>query len=202
MFVAVFDRSFCRDAEPIDFITHIDALMDAGHILKNGNTCYVSRIPFDGMDVVVKRYNHKGLIHSLRHTVKRSRARRGWLHAHQFGMRGILTPKPLAYIERRKGLLIWNSYLVTQYTEGPSLYHFLHDENLDPEQRTSMMQQVKNLLDQLAQYRITHGDLKHTNILITHNGPTLTDLDSVQFHKCNWMYRIKSAKDRENFEWE
>ncbi|MFC1635038.1 lipopolysaccharide kinase InaA family protein [Planctomycetota bacterium] len=201
-FVAVFDRSFCHGTEPMDLIKHIDTLMDAGHILKNGNTCYVSHFTYDGLNIVVKRYNHQGLIHSLRHTLKRSRARRGWLHAHHFGMREIPTPKPLAYIERRKGWLIWNSYLVTQYAEGPSLYHFLRDENVTPEQRVSTTQQVKNLLDQLATYRITHGDLKHTNILITQNGPTLTDLDSVQFHKCNWLYRIRSAKDREHFEWE
>ena len=200
--VAVFDRSFCQASEPVDFIKHIDALMDAGRILKNGNTCYVSHFTYDGMDVVVKRYNHKGLIHSLRHTIKRSRARRGWLHAHHFGMREIPTPKPLAYIERRKGGLIWNSYLVTQYNEGPSLYHFLRDESVIAEQRASTTQQVKSLLDRMAAYRITHGDLKHTNILVTQNGPTLTDLDSVQFHKFNWPYRIKSAKDRERFEWE
>ena len=201
-FLAVFDRSFCEGTNPIDFVGQIDTLMDAGQILKNGNTCYVSRLTWAGMEVVVKRYNHKALIHSLRHTIKRSRARRGWLHAHHFGMRGIPTPKPLAYIEQRKGLLIWNSYLVTQYTEGPSLYQFLRDESIAPEQRVTMKQKVTDLLDQLAQHHITHGDLKHTNILIAKNGPTLTDLDSVRFHTCRWMYRIRSAKDRERFEWD
>lgn len=201
-FLAVFDRSLCQETDPIDFIKHIDTLMDTGHILKNGNTCYVSRITFNDADVVVKRYNHKGMIHSLRHTIKKSRARRGWLHAHHLGMREIPTPKPLAFIERRKGWLIWKSYLVTQYIDGPSLYHFLRDENNATEQRASTTKQVKNLLDHLAKYRITHGDMKHTNILITKNGPVLTDLDSVQFHKFTWMYRIRSAKDREHFEWE
>ncbi len=200
-FVAVFDRSFHQNIEPGNFLQQIDILMKAGDILKNGNTCYVSRIAYEGMDIVVKRYNHKGLIHSLRHTLKKSRARRGWLHAHHLGMREIATPKPLAYIERRKGLLIWNSYIVTQHTEGPSLYHFLRDEHIAQEQKASTMQQMKNLLDQLARYRITHGDLKHTNILITKNGPTLTDLDSVQFHTFNWTYRIRSVKDREHFDW-
>ncbi|MBN2315476.1 MAG: protein kinase [Sedimentisphaerales bacterium] len=200
--LAVFDRSFGDESNSIDFINQIDDLMDAGRILKNGNTCYVSRFTWADTDVVVKRYNHKNLVHSLRHTLKRSRARRGWLHAHHFGMRSIPTPKPLAYLERRKGLLVWASYLVTQYIEGSSLYHFLRDENLPPERHVEMKQQVMDLLDQLGKYRITHGDLKHTNILITKDGPTLTDLDSVRFHKCRWMYRIRSVKDRERFDWE
>ena len=200
--LAVFDRGFSQKIEPGNFLHQVDSLMNAGYILKNGNTCYVSHIAYEGMDIVIKRYNHKGLYHSFRHTLKRSRARRGWLHAHHLGMREIPTPKPLAYIERRKGLLIWNSYLVTQYTEGPSLYHFLRDEHIAPEQQASTMQQVKRPIDQMARYRITHGDLKHTNILITKNGPVLTDLDSVQFHKHHWTYRIRSAKDRVHFDWD
>ena len=58
-------------------------------------------------DVVVKRYNHKGFTHSLRHTIKKSRAHRGWLHGHRLVMLDIATPKPLAYIEQIKEKLIW-----------------------------------------------------------------------------------------------
>ncbi|MHC4326264.1 MAG: lipopolysaccharide kinase InaA family protein, partial [Planctomycetota bacterium] len=103
---AVFDKSFCLETESLDFMKRLDELMDGGQILKDGNTCYVSRLSFSGKDVVVKRYNHKGIIHSLRHTIKRSRARRAWLHGHRLGLLNIATPEPLAYIERRKGLLV------------------------------------------------------------------------------------------------
>ncbi|MCH7559177.1 MAG: hypothetical protein IIB56_17230, partial [Planctomycetes bacterium] len=82
-YIAVFDRAFCPKAEPLNFIKQIDAMMDEGQILKKGDTCYVSRITWNDKDVVVKRYNHKGFIHSLRHTIKRSRARRSWLHGHR-----------------------------------------------------------------------------------------------------------------------
>ena len=199
-YIAVFDKSFCRDAEPFDFIERIDALMDNGNILKNGNTCYVSHLRWNSKDVVVKSYNHKGIIHSLRHTIKKSRARRCWLNGHRLGIHNIATPKPLAYIEQRRGLLTWKSYLVTEYIEGLSLYNYLRDENVPQEKRKTAMQQVKNLLDKLARYRITHGDLKHTNILITKNGPVLTDLDSMQFHKYNLTFRIKRVKDLLRFE--
>ncbi|MHC4558843.1 MAG: lipopolysaccharide kinase InaA family protein [Planctomycetota bacterium] len=201
-YVAVFDRGFCRGAEPLDFIEQIDALMDAGQILKNGRTSYVSRLMWNDKDVVAKRYNHKGLGHSLRHTIKRSRARRAWLYAHRLGILEISTPKPLAYIEQRKGFLIWKSYLVTQYVEGQKLYYFLQDDTVTEKQRTVINQQAAVLLDKLGKYKMTHGDLKHTNILITKNGPVLTDLDAVQFHKCSWMYRIRRAKDLVHFEWD
>jgi len=199
-YLGVFDKSFCRDAEPFDFIERIDVLMDDGRILKNGNTCYVSRLAWNGMDVVVKRYNHKGIIHSMRHTTKKSRARRCWLNGHRLGMYNIATPKPLAFFEQRRGFLMWKSYLVTEYIEGLSLYHYLRDENVPPEKRKTAVQQVKNLLDEMAGYRITHGDLKHTNILITGDGPVLTDLDSMRFHKCNITFRTDRDKDLLRFE--
>jgi hypothetical protein len=87
--VAVFDRAFCQEARSFDFIEQIDALMDKGQILKNGDTSYVSRLTWNDEDVVVKRYNHRGFIHSLRHTIKRSRARRSWLHGHRLGVLNI-----------------------------------------------------------------------------------------------------------------
>ncbi|MCK4789482.1 MAG: hypothetical protein KAV87_37420 [Desulfobacteraceae bacterium] len=198
-YIAVFDRCFCQQAQPLGFIRQIDALMDAGKILKNSDTSYVSRLTWNGRNVVAKRYNHRGLIHSLRHTIKRSRARRGWLHAHRLGMLGIATPGPLAYIEKHKGLLVWKSYLVTEYVAGQNLYDFLRDSNITEQQRADATARIKQLLDKLGRYRISHGDLKHTNILITDTGPVLTDLDGMKTHKWNWMYKVRRAKDLKRF---
>lgn len=198
--IAVFDRAFCQEAKPFDFIEQIDAMMDKGQILKNGDTSYVSRLNWNDKDVVVKRYNHKGLIHSLRHTIKRSRARRAWLHGHRLGMLNIATPKPLAYIEQYKGKLIWKSYLVTEYVKGRRLRDFLRDGKTPEQQRSKVTGQVKELLDKMRKYRITHGDLKHPNILVTDNGPMLTDLDGMKVHKYKWTCKIKSAKDVVRFD--
>lgn len=198
-YIAVFYRAFCQKAEPLDFIEQIDAMMDEGQILKKGKTCYVSRLMWNGKDVVVKRYNHRGFIHSLRHTIKKSRARKGWLHTHHLETLNIATPRPLAYIEQRRGLLIWKSYLVTEYVEGQKLYNFLRDDNITEQRRLNEIQRVMKLLDKLWKYRITHGDLKHTNILITDNGLVLTDLDGMKVHKWTWIYKHRRRKDLRRF---
>ena len=198
-YLAVFDRSLCRQDQPLDFIEQIDALMDKGQILKNGNTCFVSHLRWNDKDIVVKRYNHKGFIHSLRHTIKGSRARRGWLHAHRLTMLQVPTPKPLAYIEQYSGPLVWKSYLVTEYVQGQKLYNFLQDSKVTDEQRSKITTQVNELLDKLGKYHITHGDLKHTNILITDNGLVLTDLDGMKVHKWNWTCNLRLAKDVDRF---
>jgi len=194
-YLAVFDKNFCTGAEPVDFIERIDAMMDKGRILKKGNTCYVSHTSWNGKNIVVKRYNHKGLIHSLCHTIKRSRARRGWLNSHRLLMLNIATPRPLAYIERHKGMLVWDSYLVTEYIQGQRLYDFLRDSNVTKEKRSTVIQQIREILDKLGKYRISHGDLKHSNILITENGPVLTDLDGMTVHKWKRLYKVNRTKD-------
>ena len=197
--VAVFDKNFCQKAETADFINRLDSLIAHGNILKDGNTCFVSRLLWNDNDIVVKRYNHKGFFHSLRHTIKKSRARRVWLNAQRLGILGISTAKPLAYIEKKKGFLIWRSYLITEYTEGTNLYNFMRDESLPKETRSIATQKLKELLDKLAEYHITHGDLKHSNILITKNGPVLTDLDAMKIHRFSWTFKIRRTKDLQHF---
>lgn len=197
--VAECEHGFRLDTESGDLLEKVDSLLLAGEMLKDDDTCHVSRLTWNEEDVVVKRYNHQGLVHSLRHTIKRSRARRAWLYAHHLGALGIATPRPLAYIESRKGLLVWQSYLLTEYVEGHKLWSFLRDEGIDQQQRLEAMRQVVEMLDELWKYGITHGDLKHTNVLITESGPVLTDLDGMIFHRWGPLYRNKQVKDIERF---
>ena len=197
--VAVFDRGFCLGIEPIDFIQQLDTLMNKGNILKQGNTSFVSHLIWNDKDIVVKRYNHKGLIHSLRHTLKWSRAKRGWLNGHRLLMLNMATPKPLAFIEQYKGLLLWNSYLITEYVNGPMLYNFRRDGNVTEKENATVNQQVLEMLDNLGKYKISHGDLKHSNILVTNKGPMIPDLDGMKVHKSSLMYKVRKAKDMANF---
>ncbi|MCK4790282.1 MAG: phosphotransferase, partial [Desulfobacteraceae bacterium] len=118
---------------------------------------------------------------------------------HRLGMLGIATPKPSAYIEQYKGKLIWQSYLVTEYVKGQNFYYFLRDDKTTDQRRSNAIQQVKDLLDKLGKYRITHGDLKHTNILVTENGPVLTDLDAMKAHWLKWTFKVQMDKDLLNF---
>ena len=194
-FLGVFNKSFCIESEALDFIDNIDDFMSKGKILKDGNTSFVSHFTWNNKDIVVKRYNHKSYIHSLRHTLIKSRAIRGWLHAQRLTMLGIPTPKALAFVEQRKGFILWNSYYVSEYADGISLYSFLNDVNIPAEQKMSVKKLVEKLLDDMGYFNITHGDLKHSNILITKNGPVLTDLDAMQAHKLNLTYNRKRVKD-------
>jgi tRNA A-37 threonylcarbamoyl transferase component Bud32 len=190
-FIGVFDGSFTLKEKPSGFIEKIDSLMDKGQIIKNDNTTSVSRVEYNSKDIIIKRYNHKGIIHSIRHTIKKSRAHRGWRYANRLRELNIATAKPLAYIEQRKGFFIWKSYFVTEY--------LLQDSNIAEKEKLKKIKQVLELVDKIGRFKISHGDLKHTNILITDNGPVLIDLDGIKFHKLNCCYRMKRARDLKRF---
>ncbi len=198
-YVAEFDRGFDAGIDPGDLVEQIDALLHTGQVIKDGDTCHVSRLVWNYKDVVVKRYNHQGFIHSLRHTIKKSRARKAWLHAHRLEALKVATPRPVAYIEHRKGLLVWQSYLVTEYVDGKMLHSFIRDDKVAERHRLDAITQVVDLLNKLWKYGITHGDLKHTNVLITDRGPILTDLDAMIVHRWKLLYRNKQKKDVERF---
>jgi tRNA A-37 threonylcarbamoyl transferase component Bud32 len=193
--VVVFDERSCVHKDTADFVERIDTLMEQGRILKKGDTSDVSCVTWHNTDIVVKRYNNRGIVHSLRHAIKGSRARRSRRNAMRLIAIGIRTPIPLAYIEQRKGPLPEKSYLVTEYVHGRNLHVLLHDETVAAEQKKEVLREVSELLNELGRHHITHGDLKHTNILITETGPVLTDLDAMRFHKCEALFRIKRARD-------
>lgn len=193
---AIADRAFHDTADFDHLLTDIDNLMTAGQTLKSGNTCFVSRFACAGRDIVVKRYNYKNPLHCLRHTIKGSRARKCWLNAHLLQMLDIPTAPPLAFIEKRKGPLLLRSYFITEYVPGRRLYDFLRDDSVTAEHRSAVTEQLKHLLNLLAKHKITHGDLKHTNIILTDTGPTLTDLDAMKIHRCPWTFCRRRLKDR------
>ncbi|MCK4752570.1 MAG: hypothetical protein KAS75_03925 [Planctomycetes bacterium] len=193
--LAVFDRKFCHDAKPLSLLKEVDMLINNGEILKNGDTSLVSRIMWNNRDIVVKRYNHKGVVHSLRQTIKRSCAYRGWLNAHRLANLGIIISKPLAYFEKRKGPFIWESYLVTEYTQGEKLDDLLQNNNASKDKLLKVIEQIKQLNDKLDNHLISHKALKRTNILITDTGPVLTDIDGMKVYRTAWAYKLMRKKE-------
>jgi hypothetical protein len=124
---AVFDKSDFTPDDAGQWIEQIDAITDSARLLKNGNTCFVTAVTRRGRDYVIKRYNPKGLLHSFRHTLKRSRARRGWLNAHRLHYLGIPTPRPVGFIEEYAGPFIKRSWLISEMAPGPKLHDYLAD---------------------------------------------------------------------------
>jgi tRNA A-37 threonylcarbamoyl transferase component Bud32 len=195
----VFDRRLAAASALEEFVRRVDALMEAGWVLKKDRASFVSRVLWNGQDVVIKRYNHQGLWHSLRHTIKGSRARRNWRNAQRLAALQIATPEPLACLEQYHGPLLWQSYFVVRFVPGPQVHEIFRDRTVGSAQKQRVNDQVLQLLRRMAEHGVSHGDMKHTNILYDGTGVVLMDLDATRIGGTGWLGRRRCRRDVQRY---
>lgn len=189
---------FERLAEPLlrDFLKRPDHSLENGVRLKSGGTCTVAAIAAGGRQLVVKRYNLKHWRHALSRAWRPSRAWHSWREAHRLGFYGIATPRPLAVIEERLGPLRGRAFLVTEHCAGHSLL-----DTLDPQQppAPAIGEALQTLFAQLHGLRISHGDLKASNLLWDDGRVVLIDLDAMCQHRSAAAFARAWRRDRARF---
>lgn len=174
----------------------LDAPDDAvrgGQLLKDGRTCTVARATLDERVLVVKRYNLKNARHLLARFWRPSRAWHSWREGHRLGFLGIPTPAPLALLEERVGPLRRRAFLINEFCPGPSLLDYLAP---DREPEAEIGRAIVSLFRILCDNRISHGDLKATNLL-WHDGKVFViDLDAVLQHRSSSAFARAWQRDR------
>lgn len=171
-----------------------DAWLEKGEALKRGRTATLARVEVNGRQLVIKRYNIKGAGHALSRCWRPSRAWHAWLEGHRLQFLGIATPRPLALVEHRFGPLRGRAWLITEHCPGENLDTHLAGSLKTPPDAT--VAAIGRLFDQLAEARISHGDLKATNLL-WHDGKVhLVDLDAMQQHDLDASFARAWRRDR------
>jgi len=175
-----------------------DQFVEKGTVLKGGDSTTVAKILVNGRDLVVKRYNIKNFRHWLRRLWRPSRGWHSWREANRLVFLGIATARPLALVERRILWLRRGAYLVTDYLTGENVrIRFAPYVNSAPPE--AELSALEHLFSAMVRERISHGDLKGTN-LIWHDGEwALIDLDAVRQHRCNLTFARAYARDRARF---
>ncbi len=173
-----------------------DVMVEKGQMLKDGNTCTVVRVDIGGRALVVKRYNLKSFRHALSRFWRPSRAWHSWVAAHRLAFFGIPTPAPLAMLEERVGPLRRRAFLVTDYCPGESLM-----QRLSPA-REPDADEAAALIDffaTLCRLKITHGDMKATNLLWYKGRIVVIDLDAMVRHDNPAAFVRDWRRDRTRF---
>lgn len=196
----VVDKKVFDGYDVSKLIGNLNSIIENGQILKDGNTCFVSKIDIAGKDVVVKRYNHKSWWHSFRYTIKGSRARKCWLFGHYLNAFDISSARPVAFFERRRFGLVWQSYILNEFVTGQELHVFLASEKYLQDQKDSALKKTRELLAKLMDFRMSHGDMKLPNTMIADGRAVLIDLDSMRNHRCWIMQRHYQKKMMRKFE--
>lgn len=177
----------------------LDAFLeDTSQRLKTGNTCTVGLADMGSNQLVIKRYNIKSSLHALSRAFRPSRAAKSWANAHRLNISNISTPKPLALVEERCGLLRRRAYFLAEYINAPDIAEFFEQTHC-LEVKKNVAFEVARLFHKLYLLKFSHGDCKATNIKIVDLTPVLIDLDSMVSHTSVWRSNGKHVRDLKRF---
>lgn len=158
----------------------LDAYFNAENIIKNGNTCTVTLAQVGGKKLVIKRYNIKSFWHGVGRALRQTRAATSWSNAHRLQLLDVETAHPVALVETRVFGLKGKAYFLAEYIDAPDMTAFFMQTS-DKALRAKAVRQAVELLYRLYLLKISHGDMKATNIKVLADGkPSLIDLDSMQ----------------------
>ena len=185
--------------EMVSFLENPDKFIKKGRMLKDGNSSTVVVVTINNRKYVVKRYNIKNFIHALKRCFRSTRAWKSWKNAHRLNMLGIDTPKPIALLEKRWGVLRCKAYFVTEYIEGTDAYHLIHSGKLKENALKIFADQFIKIFKQLINALITHGDFKATNFIPSEGKMYVIDLDALRTHHFKGKFQRALKKDLKRF---
>lgn len=161
-----------------------DQLIREGKSLKQGRSATVARWqPAVGRSLVIKRYNIKSPLHSLRRSFRRTpRSRLAWLNGQHLSFQAIPTARPLALLERRLGPWRGVAYLLLEDLGDRTLGEDVAEHGVARE-RASELAELFALLRKL---QLRHGDTKADNFLIVDGCVRLIDLDAMLDSPHGW----------------
>ena len=192
-------RRDCASKELEAFLACPDAtlLMPKTRILKKGNTATVWLTPIASRNLIVKRYNIKGFMHWFQQGLRISRAALSWKNAHLLKFFGLQTAFPIAFVEERYGFLRKRSYFITEQMDGIDYRSLFQDKGLSDLLKKDAAKRVIGLLFKLRDLKVSHGDMKATNIFSTTSGPSIIDLDSMRHFKSKIFFKHHHLKDKQ-----
>jgi tRNA A-37 threonylcarbamoyl transferase component Bud32 len=161
-----------------EVVENPDAFLANGKPLKQGGSATVSLVEYDGRPLVIKRYNIKNWRHALSRCWRPSRAWHSWQIANALRALGIATPAPLAMREKRWGGLRRQAWLISSYAPGQDIIRHTQ-QGLDPK----LEQALIRLLSAMKEARLSHGDMKGSNLLYENGSLAIIDLDAARLHR-------------------
>lgn len=197
-FLYVYDRSI-HSPDLDRFIADPDSFIDGEKLLKDGNSSTVALIKINEKNYVLKRYNIKNFWHGISRAFRPSRAHHSWQNASMLEMLGIATAHPFLFLEER---VFWlfrkRAYFLCEFIEGHDLGMAWEKKELE-NRESEVVVLFRGLFKLLADYRISHGDMKATNFLFKDGKIFVLDLDAMIRNRSRKSFTEKFSKDLKRF---
>ena len=175
-----------------------EALPD--QVLKDDRTTTVVRLDGteNGESFVLKRYNARNRWHTIKRALRQSRASLCWNMSFEFNRVGLNVSEPLMMFEDRLFWLCKDAYFANRLLIGDELLSKL--PSMDQAEQASVKRAVLDAFDVLKKSRISHGDMKATNLLWVDGELYFIDLDAAKKHPWwSLTWRKAHAKDKKRF---
>jgi len=182
------------------------SLVALGEPLRANKARHTVLLSWQSQQFVLKHYNEHTWRHALKQCVSPSRAWSTWSTTHRLVAAGVATPRPVACVENRWGVLRRDSFLMYPYVEGQTLRKcLLAEKRQHPTNAEHLWRQLSDLWRRLGQLRVSLADTNAGNFIIGPNGQLwVIDLDKARFHRValvaamqrnrGWQQLLRSVK--------
>lgn len=193
-----FDKAF-HSQKNLGALTHIEDVIREGELLKNSDESLVARCKIGAHEVVIKRYNTHTIWSGIKQWFKVSPAYNAWFYAHWLIANNIPTPKPLAVVEQKIGLIRKRSYYIYNYLNFAPLSEVLLDKPIDSPEFKALEERIVNMFKALYKTNTHHDNFKITNFLVHHGEIYMIDLDTVSYSLFPIIASRNFKKDKRDF---
>lgn len=182
---------FLSKIEPSN--TRLDLALKNGDVLKDDRTTTVAR----HQSLIIKRYNPRDHFHKYKRAFRRSRARRCWVMSYAFNRAGLNVAQPVMMYECRRGPIRTDAYFVNTDLQGKELLTLL--PTMDSQQQQRVASAIRDAFAKMRQHRLSHGDMKASNLLWVNSELFFIDLDAATQHKSGASWLMRHRKDVKRF---
>lgn len=172
-------------------------LIQQSSIIKDDKSTTVAKFSHDGKEYIIKRFNARNGWHRIKRALRKTRAACCWLMSHQYTQAGILAPKPVARLEYHYGPFKSDSFFISEFIQGQELLEWL------PKQNAKVINQVTTEIQKIFRLfyenRLSHGDMKATNLLWSDGKLLLIDLDVARQHSIKLTFLKAHERDKKRF---
>lgn len=183
-------------AAPLD-VKQLDQIIEQTTPLKHDKTTTVAKVNWGDLSLVLKRYNPRSFGHKIKRCLRRSRAQRCWTMSSVFAGAGLNVAQPVFMVEQRFGFFRKNAYFANQCLQGQELLQTL--PTMNESEQHSVVKALRQAMQIMQQNRISHGDLKASNLLWVDKQLFFIDLDAAQQHVSMLSWRRANKRDKRRF---
>ena len=164
-------------------------------VLKDDHSSTVIKTFSKDSVFVIKRDNPGNILKYIKRIFKKSRSFRVWSKAAFLQSKSLDTLCPLALVEDYAGIVRLQSFVVSEFINGPTLEDFLCDSSSSVEKIKTISQKAMMALEKWHQNGVSHRDPKAKNIILKDGRLFFIDTEDVSVPRLKMMKRNDFSRD-------